>query len=78
MAGTVLRSKLCSKSDGIKLSQLHFLSRGIAVVCFAHFLRYFSVGFTQTVPLSQMAWVGAMNNIRDRVDEIVLNEVIFV
>lgn len=26
----------------------------------------------------QMAWVGAMNNIRDRVDEIVLNEVIFV
>ena len=26
----------------------------------------------------QMAWVGAMNNIRDRVNEIVLNEVIFV
>ena len=26
----------------------------------------------------QMAWVGAMNNIRDRVYEIVLNEVIFV
>ena len=25
----------------------------------------------------QMAWVGAMNNIRDRVNEIVLNEVIF-
>ena len=28
--------------------------------------------------LNQMAWVGAMNNIRDRVNEIVLNEVIFV
>ena len=27
---------------------------------------------------NQMAWVGAMNNIRDQVDEIVLNEVIFV
>ena len=26
----------------------------------------------------QMAWVRAMNNIRDRVNEIVLNEVIFV
>ena len=26
----------------------------------------------------QMAWLGAMNNIRDRVNEIVLNEVIFV
>ena len=26
----------------------------------------------------QMAWVGAMNNIRNRVNEIVLNEVIFV
>ena len=26
----------------------------------------------------QMAWVGAMNNIRDRVNEIVLNEAIFV
>lgn len=26
----------------------------------------------------QMAWVGAMNNIRDRVNEIVLYEVIFV
>lgn len=26
----------------------------------------------------QMAWAGAMNNIRDRVNEIVLNEVIFV
>ena len=26
----------------------------------------------------QMAWVGAMNNIRDRVNEIVLNELIFV
>lgn len=26
----------------------------------------------------QMAWIGAMNNIRDRVNEIVLNEVIFV
>ena len=26
----------------------------------------------------QMAWVGAMNNIHDRVNEIVLNEVIFV
>ena len=26
----------------------------------------------------QMAWVGAMNNIRDRVNEIVLNEVILV
>ena len=26
----------------------------------------------------QMAWVGAMNNIRDRVNEVVLNEVIFV
>ena len=26
----------------------------------------------------QMAWVGAMNNIRDQVNEIVLNEVIFV
>ena len=26
----------------------------------------------------QMAWVGAMDNIRDRVNEIVLNEVIFV
>ena len=25
----------------------------------------------------QMAWVGAMNNIRDRVNEIVQNEVIF-
>ena len=26
----------------------------------------------------QMAWVGAMNSIRDRVNEIILNEVIFV
>ena len=26
----------------------------------------------------QMAWVGAMNNIRDRVNEIVLSEVIFI
>lgn len=26
----------------------------------------------------QMAWVGAMNNIRDRVREIVLKEVIYV
>ena len=26
----------------------------------------------------QMAWVGAMNNVRDRVNEIVLNEVIYV
>ena len=26
----------------------------------------------------QMAWGGAMNNIRDRVNEIVLNEVIFI
>jgi len=26
----------------------------------------------------QMAWVGAMNNIRNRVNEIVLKEVIFV
>ncbi len=26
----------------------------------------------------QMAWVGAMNNIRNRVNEIVQNEVIFV
>ena len=26
----------------------------------------------------QMAWVGAMNNIRDRVNEIVMNEVIFL
>ena len=26
----------------------------------------------------QMAWVGAMNNIRNRVNEIVLNEVILV
>ena len=26
----------------------------------------------------QFAWVGAMNNIRDRVNEIVLNEVIFI
>ena len=26
----------------------------------------------------QLTWVGAMNNIRDRVNEIVLNEVIFV
>ena len=26
----------------------------------------------------QMVWVGAMNNIRNRVNEIVLNEVIFV
>ena len=26
----------------------------------------------------QMAWVGAMNDIRDRVNEIVLNEVIFI
>ena len=26
----------------------------------------------------QTAWVGAMNNIRDRDNEIVLNEVIFV
>lgn len=27
---------------------------------------------------NQMAWVGAMNNIRDRVREIVLKEVIYV
>ena len=27
---------------------------------------------------NQMAWVSAMNNIRDRANEIVLNEVIFV
>ena len=26
----------------------------------------------------QLAWVDAMNNIRDRVNEVVLNEVIFV
>jgi len=26
----------------------------------------------------QMAWVGAMNNIHDRVNEIVLNEVIYI
>ncbi len=26
----------------------------------------------------QMAWVGAMNNIRNRVNEIVLNEVIYI
>ena len=26
----------------------------------------------------QMAWVCAMNNVRDRVNEIILNEVIFV
>ena len=26
----------------------------------------------------QMAWVGAMNSIRERVNEIVLNEVIFI
>ncbi len=26
----------------------------------------------------QMKWVGAMNNIRDRVNEIVLNEVIYI
>jgi len=26
----------------------------------------------------QLAWVGAMNNIRDRVNKIVLNKVIFV
>ena len=26
----------------------------------------------------QMSWVGAMNNIRDRVNEIVLNEVIYI
>lgn len=26
----------------------------------------------------RLAWVGAMNNIRDRVNEIVLNELIFV
>ena len=26
----------------------------------------------------QMTWVGAMNNIRDRVNEIVLNEVIYI
>ena len=26
----------------------------------------------------QLAWVGAMNNIRDRVNEIVLSEMIFV
>ena len=26
----------------------------------------------------QMAWVGAMNNIRDRVNEIVFNEVIYI
>ena len=26
----------------------------------------------------QMAWVGAMNNIRERVNEIVLKEVIFI
>ena len=26
----------------------------------------------------QMAWVGLMNNIRDRANEIVLNEVIFI
>ena len=27
---------------------------------------------------NQMAWVGAMNNIRNRVNEIVLSELIFV
>jgi len=26
----------------------------------------------------QLAWVGAMNNIRDRVNEIVLNELIYI
>ena len=36
-------------------------------------------GVTEELKRSdQMAWVGAMNNIRNRVNEIVLNEVIFV
>ena len=36
-------------------------------------------GVTEELKRSdQMAWVGAMNSIRDRVNEIVLNEVIFV
>ena len=36
-------------------------------------------GVTEELKRSdQMAWVGAMNNIRDRINEIVLNEVIFV
>ena len=38
-----------------------------------------SEGVTEQLKTTdQMAWVGAMNNIRDRVNEIVLNEVIFV
>lgn len=36
-------------------------------------------GVTEELKRSdQMAWVGAMNNIRNRVNEIMLNEVIFV
>ena len=36
-------------------------------------------GFTEELKRrDQMAWVAAMNNIRDRVNEIVLNEVIVV
>ncbi len=37
------------------------------------------VGVTEELKRrDQLAWVAAMNNIRDRVNEIVLNEVIFV
>ena len=36
-------------------------------------------GVTEELKLcDQLAWVAAMNNIRDRVNEFVLNEVIFV
>ena len=36
-------------------------------------------GVTEELKRSdQMAWVGAMNNIRNRVNEIVLKEVIFI
>ena len=38
-----------------------------------------SEGVTESLKRrDQMAWVGAMNNIRNRAEEIVLNEVIFV
>ena len=35
-------------------------------------------GFTEQLKaLDQMAWVGAMNNIRNRAEEIVLSELIY-
>ena len=48
---------------------------------FSHLVKQFAEqeGVTEELKCrDQMAWVCAMNNIRDRVNEIILNEVMFV